>query len=83
MNTRLNRKSNECLFCTSRKCYEAVVCVEHNFVEISCINHVKELYEYSDKVLGINNGVLRQYISRCGSPFTRHQLRLRRLKNND
>ncbi len=55
----MNKKENQCFLCNSKKCFEAVVCVEHRFCEISCKNHVHKLHEYSDKVLGKNNGVMK------------------------
>lgn len=48
----MKKRKDECLFCTSRSCYERVVSSEdigQLYDEIACPNHVKELYKHSDE----------------------------------
>jgi len=50
----MTKRKDECLFCTSRKCYERVVATEDNgklYDEIACIKHVDELYKHSDETV--------------------------------
>ena len=49
----MKKRKDECLFCSSRSCYERVVSSYDNgktYDEIACRNHVKELYKHSDEV---------------------------------
>ena len=52
----MTKRKDECLFCTSRKCYERVVTSNDNgklYDEIACREHVKELHKNSDKVIDV------------------------------
>ena len=44
------KRKDECLFCTSRNCFERVVSTDNGntYDEISCIKHTKDLYKDAD-----------------------------------
>lgn len=43
------KRPDECLFCTSRKCFTQITAPE--FDEIACTDHVKDLERHADRVL--------------------------------
>jgi ribosomal protein S18 len=48
----MHKRKDECLFCTSRSCYERVVSSEDGgqiYDEIACPRHQNELYKHSDE----------------------------------
>ena len=57
------KRKNECLFCTSRSCYERVVSGDKTYDEIACPTHLKDLYKHSDLKAP---GVLKNFISSTG-----------------
>ncbi len=59
----MKHRKDECIVCFSRKCYERVVSQDKSYDEISCIHHIKELYEHSDKTAP---GVMKRFISSTG-----------------
>jgi predicted metal-binding protein len=64
----MNKRKDECLFCTSRKCHTRIVRQEKpSFDEIACDNHSKELYKFANLALGgKGSGVFRHHISSTG-----------------
>ena len=70
----MKKRKDECLFCTSRSCYERVVSAEDDgkiYDEIACIKHVKGLHKHSDEKAP---GVKKNFISctgrlKRGEPF--------------
>lgn len=48
----MKKCKDECLFCTSRSCFERIVSSDDNgktYDEIACRNHIKELHKHSDE----------------------------------
>ena len=48
----MKKRKDECLFCTSRRCYERVASSEDKgktYDEIACIKHIENLYDDSDE----------------------------------
>ncbi len=60
------KRKDECLFCSSRKCYTRIVTDDKRYDEISCGNHVIDMEKHSNNVLGRNNGVMRWHVSSTG-----------------
>lgn len=61
------KRHNECVFCTSRKCYEHIHTVDDNgalFNEVACRNHVEELYKLAGEK--IPKGVMRMMTGSTG-----------------
>lgn len=62
----MRKRKDECLFCTSRSCFERVVSSGDNgqlYDEIACTRHVSELHRHSDKKAP---GVKKNFISSIG-----------------
>jgi len=58
------KRKDECLCCTSRRCYERVVDVSgKTYDEVACLNHVKDLHMHSDVTAP---GVEKHFISSTG-----------------
>jgi hypothetical protein len=59
------KRKDECLFCAKRKCYERVVSTDNGktYDEISCLDHVYDLYKHSDKNAP---GMTKHFISSTG-----------------
>lgn len=58
------KRIDECLFCTSRLCYERVVDVGGDiYDEVSCLRHIKDLHKHSDSAAA---GVQKHFISSTG-----------------
>lgn len=63
----MKKRKDECLFCNSRKCSYPVYRRDvPMYDEIACDKHAKDLNIHSDKVLGVHNGILRNYVSGTG-----------------
>lgn len=69
----LKKRKNECLFCTSRNCYDRVVSIDNGktYDEIACRRHVLELDKHSDVKAP---GIIKHFIEstgrqRRGEPF--------------
>ena len=54
---KMNKRKDECLFCTSRTCYTKIIA--KNYQEIACSKHISDLEKHSDEKLGRKNGVKR------------------------
>ena len=61
----MKKRKDECLFCTSRSCYERVVSSDNGqtYDEISCQDHIKDLHKHSDDAAP---GVMKHFISSTG-----------------
>ena len=62
----MKKRKDECLFCTSRSCYERVVSSEDDgqtYDEISCDKHIKDLHKDSDNRAP---GIMKYFISSTG-----------------
>jgi hypothetical protein len=60
----MKKRIDECFMCKSRSCYKRVYRNEEPyFYEIACEDHEWHLDEFSDEILGKNNGVMRIYVS--------------------
>ena len=58
------KRTDECLRCSKRACYERVVAVDgQTYDEVSCIDHVKDLHKHSDAAA---EGVEKHFISSTG-----------------
>ena len=58
------KRKDECLCCTSRRCYERVVDVSgKRYDEVACLSHIKELHKHSDTTA---TGVEKHFISSTG-----------------
>lgn len=57
------KRIDECLFCTSRSCFVRIFSEQGKYDEIACQDHTQQLETHCDNLLGVNNGVLRTYIS--------------------
>ena len=64
----MNKRKDECLFCSSRKCstriYRRDVPI---YDELACDKHIKELEKHAEETLGKNNGILRHHVSGTGT----------------
>ncbi|MFZ2950930.1 MAG: hypothetical protein WA003_15760 [Desulfuromonadaceae bacterium] len=61
----MKRRSDQCLFCHRRACYERVVSSRDNgaaYDEVACDAHRAELYAHSDKLVGVK----KHFISSTG-----------------
>jgi len=69
----MKKRPNECLFCTSRKCYTHIYSSDggKTYNEIACQRHVNELYEHSDKMAA---GVLKRYCTSTGTRDRREMI---------
>ena len=61
-----DKRSDECLFCTKRKCHERVVSTDGGWTydEVACMDHVIMLHHHSDKAAP---GVRKHFISSTGN----------------
>jgi len=62
----MRKRKDECLFCTSRSCFERVVSSGDNgqlYDEIACPEHVKDMYKHSDRKAP---KVMKHFISSTG-----------------
>lgn len=58
------KRKDECLFCSSRRCYTRIYRVEEpSYDEIACDKHIHELEKHNDEVLGSHNRVMRVHQS--------------------
>lgn len=59
------KRKDECLFCSSRRCYERVVSTDGGWTydEIACSAHVKEVHHHSDDTAP---AVMKHFISSTG-----------------
>jgi len=49
----MKKRKDECLFCTSRSCYERVVSSQDKaqlYDEVACNKHIKDLHKHSDEI---------------------------------
>lgn len=57
----MTKRKDECLCCTSRRCFERVVDVSgKTYDEVACMSHVKDLHKHSDVIAP---GVVKRFIS--------------------
>jgi len=66
------KRSDECLFCKSRSCYEHVYSSDDHgkkYNEIACLSHIKELHKHSDNQC---SGVIKQFVSSCSKVNRKH-----------
>ena len=61
------KRKNECLFCTSRKCYDRIVTKGGTYDEVACRKHSNGLYDHAGLTAP---GVLKRFISSTG-PLSR------------
>ena len=57
---------NQCLFCTSRRCYTRIVSINDfgkTYDEVACRKHSEMLYKHSDEIA---QGVMKMYESSTG-----------------
>lgn len=62
----MKKRKDECLFCTSRSCFDRVVSSEDDgnaYDEIACMDHIQDLYKHSDKTVP---GVMKIFASSTG-----------------
>jgi hypothetical protein len=65
---RVNKRKDECLFCSSRNCHTRIYRREVPiYDELACGKHIEELQNHADKVLGRRNGVYRNHVSGTGN----------------
>lgn len=69
----MKKRTDECLFCVSRSCYERVysAMTAHPYDEVACLFHIKQLHAHSDEALP---GISKHFISsssrmKRGVPF--------------
>ena len=60
----MEKRKDECLFCTSRSCYTKII--SEKYQEIACSKHISDLEKHSDEKLGSENGVKRIHQSSTG-----------------
>lgn len=62
----MKKRTDECLFCKKRSCYERVVSSKdegETYDEIACEDHIDDLYKHSDEHAP---GVMKYFISSTG-----------------
>lgn len=80
-----NKKlANECIKCKNRFCSNGIITVDDDgllFNEIACPKHTDFLYEEATRIIGDDNGVMRNHISSSGC-LSRRIMREENMKRN-